>query len=474
MDEGVVEGIYNPFLAICGIVLIPVLIWWIRQHSSRKTKLFGYFLILFFAQGSLELLDIISPTILRYAFEIPLVTCYLICYFRTKKRKIYGGRILILPFIAVSIVSGVQTGSVMTVLFLLYVLETFMMLFFFINTFNSRDTQLIHKLFILLAVAQIPASFIKFALVGVMEPYIGTMSSHAGGITTLFALAAFCVSLEIFLCTDKRWILLLALGFVLFGFIGEKRALAFFIPIFYIITVIVNTVMNKAYVASIKLTFAGIVLIPLLFIVACVLNPSLNPEGKVGGSFDLGYVIEFSDDYNAGNDYDDSGRSKALSIVLDKFSEDNLYNKLFGYGAGTLVSSRFNEFDNTDYTNMQRFGVGYSKNVGLIYMLLQVGVVGTLTYFGIFIALIVDLCRRYRRYSRFLSLQKRGWVISSILILICAIVISILYNHVPFYLNPCSLLVVWIYSYSYKLSDYAHYRRILEKNSLENTDTQRR
>lgn len=41
---------YDPRMAICGIVVLPVLIWWFQVKASNKVKWFGYLMILFFAQ----------------------------------------------------------------------------------------------------------------------------------------------------------------------------------------------------------------------------------------------------------------------------------------------------------------------------------------------------------------------------------------------------------------------------------------
>ena len=111
---------YDPRMAICGIVALPVLIWWLKVEAANKVKWFGYLVILFFVHGSIELAHVINTTILRYIFELPIL--YL--YFTSYKQYGYAGRGLVIPFILVSLVSSIQTSPLMWVLFLLYVFTT--------------------------------------------------------------------------------------------------------------------------------------------------------------------------------------------------------------------------------------------------------------------------------------------------------------------------------------------------------------
>ena len=100
---------YDPRMAICGIVALPVLIWWLKVEAANKVKWFGYLVILFFVHGSIELAHVINTTILRYIFELPIL--YL--YFTSYKQYGYAGRGLVIPFILVSLVSSIQTSPLM-------------------------------------------------------------------------------------------------------------------------------------------------------------------------------------------------------------------------------------------------------------------------------------------------------------------------------------------------------------------------
>ena len=320
---------YDPLMAICAVVVIPVLKKWIKTKTSSHAKMFGYFLILFFIQGSIELTGLVNTTMLRFLFEIPVLILYLSSY----KKYGYAGRWLIVPFIVVSVISSVQTSLIMLVLFLLYFLEIFMLLIYFRNTYSGDESIILHKLLWSLACCQIFAAIIKFVWVGAMEPYIGSMSSHEGGITTVFSLVMYCYSLEMYFCTKERKYLFAILGFVFFGIVGQKRALAFFLPLFYFVVLLLHSRFTNSISKNIKKIAYGAVLMPVLFIILCILNPSFNPEEKVGGSFDLAYVLEYSEKYENGEfGVDDNvGRTTAAIVLHAKLLNDDLFNQLFGY-----------------------------------------------------------------------------------------------------------------------------------------------
>ena len=438
---------YDPRMAICGIVALPVLIWWLKVEAANKVKWFGYLMILFFVHGSIELAHVIYTTILRYIFELPIL--YL--YFTSYKQYGYAGRGLVIPFILVSLVSSIQTSPLMWVLFLLYFLEIFMLFIYFRNNYEGEDATLLHKLFWLLACSQIPTAIIKYFMVGVTEPYIGSMSSHEGGITTVFSLVMYCYALEMYFCTKERKYLFALLGFILFGIVGAKRALAFLFPAFYFVVLIVHSLCTHSIVRNSKKMTYGVICMPILFVLLCILNPSFNPEKKVGGSFDLKYVIEYSGKYNNGGfgGDDKAGRANAMAIIHEKMLNDNLPHQLFGYGSGLLISSSFNSQKMDSYAKMKVFGVGYSMGIGYLTLLAQVGFMGVIPYFLIFILSLIDLLRKTKAMSPYMTQTEIGLCVSAILTLICIITLSFFYNNTSFFFNCASVLNMWFIAYAY-------------------------
>lgn len=447
---------YDPLLALCGIVLLPVIRWWWKQPLEGTTKYFGYYAILCFSRGSLDLLNLMNPTILRYVIELPLIIFYLKTIAHSTKKD-YPARILVPIFIIICCISGIQTSAIMVVFFLLYFMEIYMFLFCVINNFDHTEASYLNKLFVLLALSQIFASFIKLVLVGVMEPYIGTMASHEGGITTVFSLVCFCVAFEFYLQTKKKRCLWLMIGFLAFGIIGEKRALAFLIPLFCFITIWIHAYLSNTIFKSLQKLLLAFIFAPVVFIAVCILSPSLNPEKKIGGSFDIEYVLNFTEEYNEGKK-NEVGRGKAASVIHEKLLNGSTYNLFFGYGTGTLIPSSFNSDSYSSSELNKRFGVSYSLGVGYLNILVQVGVLGVLIYLGMFVYLLVTLVKLVRQHYFALNQEQQAWCISTCIALVCVLLLSLVYNKASLYFNGASMLVMWMVAYSLQ---------ILEDNNQE-------
>ena len=96
--------------------------------------------------------------------------------------------------------------------------------------FDAREQNLLTRLIVYLCVSQIFASIIKFFIIGISEPYIGTMSVHEGGITTFFSLAGFASAMGVYFINHKNKFLWAALGFVIFVLLGLSELVSFTFP----------------------------------------------------------------------------------------------------------------------------------------------------------------------------------------------------------------------------------------------------
>ena len=445
---------YDSFLSILAIVLIPVLLWWGQQSVSIRTKYLGFFLILFFSQGSLDLLKL-NQTLVRYLFELPLIV-YFFCEISKNGFKRTPGGVSVLFFILFSIPSAIFTSPIMYLLFLQEFLLVWIMFYCFYHaswTKENRDS--FNRLFIGLCVSQFFAAILKYFIIGICEPYIGTMASHSGGLTTLFSLAGFTTCSIMYFCTKKKKLLLGCVGFVLFGLIGEKRALVFMIPVSLLASFLVYSVFSKQFgISFIKKIIEGIVLVPLIFYVMVRVNPSFNPEREVWGTFDLEYTLNYTEKYNSGaltKDVDNVGRSDARAAFHAQIMNDNLYHILFGYGSGLLVQSGFNTETkgSVQEYSLDRWGIGYSISIGYLKLLAQVGFIGMFLYFMIFISLLRGIYHGIKK-QRSINTVTFGYGISSFICILIMLILSITYNNSSFTFNPVSVWLMWLISYSYK------------------------
>ena len=170
-------GSYSKILAICAIAVFPVIIWFLKNRVSRGSTLLGIYVICLFLKGSVDLIGI-NSTITRFILE----GVALGIFFATVKRQ-WPGVIWLIIFIFASLVSLVLPGSrsniVLFILFLMQYLELPLLFIALVNMqFDAREQNLLTRLIVYLCVSQIFASIIKFFIIGISEPYIGTMSVH--------------------------------------------------------------------------------------------------------------------------------------------------------------------------------------------------------------------------------------------------------------------------------------------------------
>lgn len=449
---------YDSALSILGIVLIPVLFWWLRlQYCGQKIRLLGTIIILFFGQGSLELAGL-NTTISRFIFIIPLLSLFFIKIYKDGYQSFPGDRWFL--FFALAAIPGLVNTSF--IMYLMFILEYGCVIIAFYCFYNidcdEEERNELNHLIIWLCVSQFFAAVIKYFMVGLMEPYIGSMASHSGGITTLFSLAGFsCSIIMYFISSSKKW-LWMCIGFIVFGLVGEKRALVFMIPVSYFVCMVIYYKFIHVQTSQIirKLSL-GLLIVPIIFYVMVRVNPSFNPQREVWGEFDLDYTLEYAEKYNTGTltgDKDKIGRTDAVLFFWKQMEDAPIYNLCFGYGTGLLVQSGFNsQIANSSGSiveySFKRWGIGYSMGIGLLKLLAQVGIIGTLCYLMVWITWFYKIIKGLRYYGMQINGDELGWCFSGLICIVVALILSFVYNNSSFSFNPASLMLVYVISQAF-------------------------
>jgi hypothetical protein len=313
--------------------------------------------------------------------------------------------------------------------FSLFLRHTFVYYIFFIALLNLgllRSTYYrINKYLIFLFIIQIPANIVKFFIVGQNEGYgIGTMSLHAGSLTTTFVLFALAFTFSFFFFKKRVIYFLLILGFLLFGVIGEKRAIPFYVPLLVIVIVYFytsaiswkNVLLNKTEVMCILLVF---ILCVVNIYVATKVIPSLNPTQKFGGDFSPHFLVKCAfrkvtwtaDGFEDGEIFapeskeqlDHTGR-----ITLGRYATTLRVFKLlkeagplkicFGFGAGNLVASSLLHRGSTRDITIRKFDIGYGIT-GFVWFALQIGLVGVFLLVWFYFRILKRTVRLYKESS---------------------------------------------------------------------------
>ena len=282
------------------------------------------------------------------------------------------------------------------VYFIVYTIFPYLYFVVLINSDEEEEFSGLSKYLIILVLLQIPVSIIKFILLGQSEQeLIGTLSTKSGSISTIFPLFAISFLFAKILY-ERKWIYFLyIIGFIAMGIIGEKRAIGFYAPVLMILVYLIYQVKAKAlFTLS---TFSNLMIISLIggifFYFTIRLNPSLNPEHKVWGSFNYKFVKNYVISYNTR----DINKKELQRVAAFKHFTRYLIQKkgttlLLGEGPGKLIDSKLKEESGT---MLKQYGVRYGGRTAFIWLWLQTGVLGTGVFVAVIIAIFVFLLRSY-------------------------------------------------------------------------------
>ena len=279
--------------------------------------------------------------------------------------------------------------------FVLFFRHMFIFYFFLLALLNlkisQRTVSIINRYLVFLFLIQILANLIKFAVVGQTEGYgIGTMSVHGGSLTTTFALSAIAFSFAFYLFKkDKRYIIFM-IGFFIFALIGNKRAIAFYIPILIPTIVYCYSKRQKnnklLFIRSLNAKVIFLVIVFSWLGIYCTSRAitSLNPDNKFGGKFDIKYLKDKVTTYTVRTSSTgvQLGRWGATVQCYRSLKRAGLNQLLFGFGSGKMVTSLILSPQSLTEIGTVQFDIGYGFT-GFVWVILQVGLlgVGFLVYF---------------------------------------------------------------------------------------------
>jgi len=368
-----------------------------------------YWTLVFF-QGIIKYIG--APTSI-YKFGAPFIVLILFIDLALKKNlKITPFLGWVLFFIIISFFSNFigKSNLFSLIYFLRYSLLSYLYFLIIINDYDNEKYINIAQYIIFLFILQIPADILKYIFIGQREGVIiGTISVEAGVVSTVLPTFAISVLFSLYLFHISKKYLILIFGFILCGIIGAKRGIIFFIPLTILVTYFLYNFLSnrlKTY-KFIKNSFFVLIISMLAFILIAKTNPTLNPEGSNWGSFDLDYIINYSQDYTSTQDLDPNyygSRKDALFYFFETISKSNFKRFVLGDGAGMFIESRYNsqagEYDFYDNVKIRRL-------TGATQFLIQLGLIGTIVYMMFIFRAFYFVYINYRYnplYLAFLSL----------------------------------------------------------------------
>lgn len=251
------------------------------------------------------------------------------------------------------------------------------------------------SLFISLIMLQVVFSIYKLIIMGFRENIVGSIANAGGDaavLVTVIGSMAYWVSKD---CELKGSDYLFPILTLIIAAASDKRAIWMLFPMILVM-------FNWDKVKKVKIKNIGIILImiPLTVYVGFRLNPTLNPDRKLWGSFDLDYGLNYSLDYSGFSEDKLSqqrgeGRWGASLVIIQHYI-GNVRNQdtLFGIGRDRNGRVIWGNVD-VDEIGLKRDGTMISF-IGR--SLLIDGLLGTVFYLVCYISMISTISnRRIRR-----------------------------------------------------------------------------
>jgi hypothetical protein len=261
-------------------------------------------------------------------------------------------------------------------------------LFFAIRGLNLDLAQSIYygKLVMKLSMFQVVFSIVKLFIIGFRENITGSIGDTGGGIGIGYAI----MGLILFWVmrgkkfSGRDWWYVASL--LLIPIASNKRAIWFLYP-----AIILLLITNRITKQTLKKVVLVLILIPIIVYIGFRFNPSLNPERKIWGSFNLGYALDYALSYSGASeeklqsDYASGRWGATLAILENTLSNPLSSDALIGY-ARTREGKLSEDFDPQDYGLRQGTMI---SSLGI--MLVQLGWPATLLAILIFAQMIYTI-----------------------------------------------------------------------------------
>lgn len=264
-----------------------------------------------------------------------------------------------------------------------------------------------NRLIGLILLIQVYMSAYKFLLFKghYWEGMVGTFGGvYGGGTGTSFPLAALCwvaINSNMDIRKWKSWLFIA--GLLLLGIATGKRAVILLFPMLFLLLSVF--VCKKKYSNRVWVVIAAA---PLLFYLGVRLTPTFNPENKVWGSFDLEYMMNYTEDYSMGKVEEGEEREKYTGRVGSALTFWNIFKDIDNYSTQTLLGEGVERAYTSaeDRDAYDQFGRDYGLNhrgdiTGILMLQIAIGVIG-IALFVIYYWFLFRLIRYKRlRYVLF-------------------------------------------------------------------------
>lgn len=310
--------------------------------------------------------------------------------------------------------------------------------------YNPVKREKMKNIILFILMIQVILSVIKIFIFGFnYEPDVGSMAYGGAGLAVVIPI----VGLILFWTVNqghfssKEWLFLFS--FFLISVASGKRAPVILFPLFILLLLLYT----HGKIAVIR----GVKYIPVVFLLVYIgvkITPSLNPEGKFWGSFDLSHVIDYTLRYNFGSseiekinsqEYESAGRGGSFLLLFQpgEVGLNSSKDLLFGRGLYDVAVKEHGKF-----MGGEAYGINHQSLVGE-----HVKILYTLGYAGLIFMSLFSIAIIQSSRDRFLA---------AIIMLFYLWEFFFYYNQVVFS-NASAIIVVFtcFYSNSLAINRYA-------------------
>lgn len=371
----------------------------------------------------------ISTMLFQIIIDMIVIFIFFTAFLFKRERLVAPALGLFLFFSIIVILSGLINQSDFYTVFRMYrnTLIPYILFLSVLNLpLNDASLKRVNNFIFAMLFVQIIAAILKYNAYGVEEgKIIGTFSLTAGAKSTIFPLLAIIFLLALYFIYNKRFIyLFLIIGFIFMAWGGGKRAFVFVLPVFMTLTYFLYYkyefnigLFNLRNILKIAIMIA--IIMPFIYIYATN-TPSLNPEHKYGGSFDINHLIEFAISYQTdehaivGNPRFQGqtvilGRHATLMRAIE-YTTNDAVRFFFGYGPDiTYATARGDE-------QRLRFGV-VEFQTGVSIYIISIGFLGAIILYMIYFKIAITCIKNYHGFSKYWRALTLGVFVSAFVLL---------------------------------------------------------
>ena len=433
-----IDQVSKVIYAVLGIVILLIVMTKNRVRLFPQNRLDSVKLLIILP-FTFSLFGILGyDSLYKYMYSLFLIVNLIINFHYDKKlNKIYFAFGLLTLMFVVSFLSIPSNVFDSLIVYLSLATSLFLLIIFTNSHFNINVLKTLIKDVILIQVAM---SILKLLIIGRNEALVGTVGLTAGSIATVFPVLALIFLWRAGYIKNSKYLLLWILLLSLLAIANNKRAYWFIMPV---IILYIGFYKEKMFTFRLKKILIWLPIIFLIFYVGVRLNPTLNPEKRVGGEFNFEFVWNYTQEYAFAEEKTAKsglahGTMSAINITFENIFENiTTKDNLLGKGVDVLHDLPRDEQD-----ILRNYGyINRGVMTGFTRKYVSLGLIG-LIFFVIYIIQVI-------KYTKGLQVHN--------LLLFFVLVEFILYPGVVF-LN-WGTTTLFIYIIVYERNNYFYYRQ---------------